>query len=236
MRYVIVGLGNPGSRYDGTRHNIGFRAIDELARRWNIDVRTVKWKSLIGEGRVGSAQVILVKPQTYMNESGRAVKDIADFYKIEMTQLIVICDDIDIPLGTIRIRRRGSAGTHNGMRSIVYQLSDDSFPRIKISVGRRPAYMDLAAFVLSQFDVKEQKAVEEEILCAADAAERMIKEGVESAMNTYNAWRAPSIPHETAAERARRETERAEQDAFRAVGCGMKWGMKENVDERESRK
>ncbi|MDY3052585.1 MAG: aminoacyl-tRNA hydrolase [Ndongobacter sp.] len=232
MRYVIVGLGNPGSRYDGTRHNVGFKAIDELAQRWGIEVRTLKWKSLIGEGRVGSDQVLLVKPQTYMNESGRAIKDIVDFYKLEMTQLIVICDDIDIPLGTIRIRRKGSAGTHNGMRSVVYQLNNDSFPRIKISVGRRPAYMDLAAFVLSQFDAKEQKAVGEEIRCAADAAERVIQNGVEAAMNTYNAWRAPSVPHETAAERAKREAERAEQDAFRAVGCGMK----ENTDERESRK
>lgn len=227
---VIVGLGNPGAKYEKTRHNVGFRTIDLLSQRLSAPVRTLKWQSLVGEGRIGTEKVLLVKPQTYMNLSGNAVRDILNFYKLEPENLIVVQDDIDIELGTIRVRRKGSPGTHNGLRSIVSSIGSGNFSRVKISVGRRPAYMDLAAFVLSSFDAKEEKAIEEEIEAAADAVLAIVENGAEAAMNRFNSWRAPSIPQETEAEKRARVRAREEQDSFQAVGCGMKKPGSEDKD------
>ena len=184
--YCIVGLGNPGLKYENTRHNAGFLTIDYLANKFGIDVKKSKFKSLYGQGVISGQKVVLVKPQTYMNNSGEAVREIINFYKFDIDKLIVIYDDIDIEFGTIRIRKKGSAGTHNGMKSIIYQIQDDKFPRIKIAVGKKPEYMDLANFVLSGFTEKEAEVIREEIKLAADSIETMIQSSIDMSMNKFN--------------------------------------------------
>lgn len=187
--YYIVGLGNPGLQYENTRHNAGFISIDYLARKYSIDVRKIKFKSLIGQGVISGQKVMLVKPQTYMNNSGEAIREIYKYFDFEHDKLIVIYDDIDIDFGSIRIRKKGSAGTHNGMKSIIYNLEFDDFPRIKVSVGKKPSYMDLANFVLSGFSKDEAKIIEQEVELAGDAIEMILEEGIDKAMSMYNSKR-----------------------------------------------
>lgn len=184
--YFIVGLGNPGRQYENTRHNIGFLTIDYLANKHNIDVKKSKFKSLYGQGEISGQKVMLIKPQTYMNNSGEALRELRNFYKFDEDELIVIVDDIDIDFGKIRIKQKGSAGTHNGMKSIIYQLQYDTFPRIKVSVGEKPDYMDLANFVLSGFNEKEVEIIREEIKLASQAIETMLESGIDKAMNEFN--------------------------------------------------
>ena len=183
--YVIVGLGNPGKKYATTRHNVGFLTLDTLAKETGISITKIKHKALIGEGRVGGKKVVLVKPQTYMNKSGESVQELVGFYKIPMENLVVIYDDIDLDPGRLRIRKKGSGGSHNGMRSIIRLLGDDGFPRIRIGVGR-PDQQDLASFVLSQFHEDEKQDVADTIEKAAKAAVTIVSEDLERAMNTYN--------------------------------------------------
>lgn len=187
--YYIVGLGNPGIQYENTRHNAGFITIDYLARKYSIDVRKIKFKSLIGQGVISGHKVMLVKPQTYMNNSGEAIREIYKYFDFEHDKLIVIYDDIDIDFGSIRIRKKGSAGTHNGMKSIIYNLEFDDFPRIKVAVGKKPSYMDLANFVLSGFSKQEVKIIEEEVKLASDAIEMILEEGIEKTMSIFNSKR-----------------------------------------------
>ena len=187
--YYIVGLGNPGLKYENTRHNAGFITIDYLARKYDIDVRKIKFKSLIGQGVISGQKIMLVKPQTYMNNSGEALREIFNYFDFDHDKLIVIYDDIDIAFGSIRIRKKGSAGTHNGMKSIIYNLKFDDFPRIKVSVGKKPEYMDLANFVLSGFSKEEAKIIEDEVILAGDAIKMIIEEGIEKAMSIYNSKR-----------------------------------------------
>ena len=187
--YYIVGLGNPGIQYENTRHNAGFITIDYLARKYSIDVRKIKFKSLIGQGVISGHKVMLVKPQTYMNNSGEAIREIYKYFDFEHDKLIVIYDDIDIDFGSIRIRKKGSAGTHNGMKSIIYNLEFDDFPRIKVAVGKKPSYMDLANFVLSGFSKQEAKIIEEEVKLASDAIEMILEEGKEKTMSMFNSKR-----------------------------------------------
>lgn len=187
--YYIVGLGNPGIQYENTRHNAGFITIDYLARKYSIDVRKIKFKSLIGQGVISGHKVMLVKPQTYMNNSGEAIREIYKYFDFEHDKLIVIYDDIDIDFGSIRIRKKGSAGTHNGMKSIIYNLEFDDFPRIKVAVGKKPSYMDLANFVLSGFSKQEVKIVEDEVKLASDAIEMILEEGIEKTMSMFNSKR-----------------------------------------------
>ena len=187
--YYIVGLGNPGLKYENTRHNAGFITIDYLARKYDIDVRKIKFKSLIGQGVISGQKIMLVKPQTYMNNSGEALREIFNYFDFDHDKLIVIYDDIDIDFGSIRIRKKGSAGTHNGMKSIIYNLKFDDFPRIKVSVGKKPEYMDLANFVLSGFSKQEAKIIEDEVILAGDAIKMIIEEGIEKSMSIYNSKR-----------------------------------------------
>lgn len=187
--YYIVGLGNPGIQYENTRHNAGFIAIDYLARKYSIDVRKIKFKSLIGQGVISGQKVMLVKPQTYMNNSGEAIREIYKYFDFDHDKLIVIYDDIDIDFGSIRIRKKGSAGTHNGMKSIIYNLEFDDFPRIKVAVGKKPSYMDLANFVLSGFSKQEVKIIEEEVKLTSDAIEMILEEGIEKTMSMFNSKR-----------------------------------------------
>lgn len=187
--YYIVGLGNPGIQYENTRHNAGFITIDYLARKYSIDVRKIKFKSLIGQGVISGQKVMLVKPQTYMNNSGEAIREIYKYFDFDHDKLIVIYDDIDIDFGSIRIRKKGSAGTHNGMKSIIYNLEFDDFPRIKVAVGKKPSYMDLANFVLSGFSKQEAKIIEEEVKLTSDAIDMILEEGIEKTMSMFNSKR-----------------------------------------------
>lgn len=187
--YYIVGLGNPGLKYENTRHNVGFLTVDYLAKENNIDVRKIKFKSLIGQGVISGHKVMLVKPQTYMNNSGEALREIYNYFDFEHDKLIVIFDDIDIDFGSIRIRKKGSAGTHNGMKSIIYNLQFDDFPRIKVAVGKKPQYMDLANFVLSGFSKDEAKIIEDEIRLASDAINMILDEGIDKTMSMFNSKR-----------------------------------------------
>lgn len=184
--YFIVGLGNPGDKYENTRHNMGFLTIDYLSRKFDIKVKKLKFKSLYGQGEISGQKVMFIKPQTYMNSSGEAIRELRNYYNFDMDKLIVIVDDIDINFGTIRIKAKGSSGSHNGMKSIIYNLVDDSFPRIKIAVGKKPEYMDLANFVLSGFTEKEVEIIRDEIALASDAVEMILDSGVEKAMNKFN--------------------------------------------------
>lgn len=183
--YIIAGLGNPGRKYENTRHNIGFIALDLLAERNDIKVNKLKHKALVGEGRISGQKVLLVKPQTYMNLSGQSLREVMAYYKEDPQNLIVIYDDIDIPEGTIRIRKKGSAGTHNGMRSIVYDLASDQFPRIRIGMGTERK-SELKDFVLGGFSKEEKDLLEGAVERAALAAERIVEKGIEKAMNEYN--------------------------------------------------
>ena len=183
---LVVGLGNPGNQYKNTRHNVGFLTVDILAEKLNISVKKLKFKSLYGETILNTEKLILIKPQTFMNNSGKSVREWVSFYKVPPENLIVIQDDIDIPFATLRLRQKGSAGTHNGMKSIISQIQQDNFPRVKIGVGQKKGPMDLADFVLSGFAKEEQKSIEEVILLAADAVLDIVKNGIEHAMNQYN--------------------------------------------------
>lgn len=184
--FIIAGLGNPGSRFDNTRHNIGFEAVDRLSEKYGIKITKLKFKALYGDGVIEGKRVLLVKPQTFMNLSGDSLREIIEWYKIPMDNLLVIYDDIDLPVSKIRIRPAGSAGTHNGMRSIVYQLQKDNFPRIKIGIGTPPEGWDLADFVLSKFSLDDKKLMEESLKNTLEAIPLLLKSGINAAMNRYN--------------------------------------------------
>lgn len=184
--YVIAGLGNPTREYNETRHNIGFCAIDELAARNQITIDTKKHKAICGKGIISGEKVVLAKPQTYMNLSGESIREIADFYKVDPAHIIILFDDISLEPGQIRIRTKGSAGGHNGIKSIISHLGTIEFPRIKIGIGEKPGFMDLADYVLSRFSQGEQKQMDEGVLDAARAIELILESGVDQAMNRYN--------------------------------------------------
>lgn len=184
--YLIAGLGNPGSRFEYTRHNAGFLTIDNLAKKLNIKVNKLKFKSLIGEGFIGNEKIILMKPSTYMNDSGKAIIDCVRYYSIEPENIIVICDDIDIPFGTIRVKRKGSAGTHNGLKSIIYHIQSENFPRIKVAVGQNTNNIDLKDFVIGQFTKEEFEVLDKEIEMASNAAIGIVENGVDYSMNNFN--------------------------------------------------
>ncbi len=185
--YVIVGLGNPEQKYEGTRHNIGFSAITALADEYNISVDTAKHKALIGKGVIEGQKVILAKPLTYMNLSGESVRDLADYYKIiPEEQLIVVYDDINLAVGKLRIRAKGSAGGHNGMKSIIKHLGTQEFPRVRIGVGEKPPGWDLADHVLSRFPCDEEPLVREALQDAAAACKVIMAQDINAAMNQFN--------------------------------------------------
>lgn len=185
--WLIVGLGNPGAQYARTRHNIGFDALDALAARHGLEFRGKRANSLLAEGTIAGQRVALAKPQTYMNLSGQAVSALRGWYKVDPAhELLVIYDDMDLPFAKLRFRERGSAGTHNGMRSIVGQLGGNEFPRLRVGIGQAPGRMDPAAYVLARFTREEE--AERPILLdtIADAVELMLREGLAAAMNRYN--------------------------------------------------
>ena len=183
---VIAGLGNPGTRFLNTRHNIGFVTVDLLAERHGIKVSRLKYKALTGEGLIVGKKVMLVKPQTYMNDSGQSLRGVVDYYGVSMDSLFVVYDDIDIPVGAIRIRKKGSAGSHNGMKSIIYQLEDDGFPRFRIGIGAERGMTPLYDYVLSGFPKESLDEMRGAVIRCADAIELALSEGVEAAMQKYN--------------------------------------------------
>lgn len=185
--YLIAGLGNPTKEYDKTRHNAGFSVIDVLADRYRIDVSEKKHKALCGRGVIEGQKVLLLKPQTFMNLSGESIRAAADYYKIALEEMIVIYDDISLEPGQLRIRLKGSAGGHNGIKNIIANLGTQDFPRIKVGVGAKPPRMDLADYVLSRFGAGEQKLMDEAFGEAAEAAVMMMTDGAERAMNHFNA-------------------------------------------------
>lgn len=185
--YLIVGLGNPSEKYDKTRHNVGFDVIDALADKYNIEVKEKKSKALCGSGYIEGQKVILVKPQTFMNLSGDSVAPLLNFYKLDPAEeLIVVCDDINLEPGYIRIRKKGSAGGHNGLKDIIGKTGSDQFSRVKVGVGKKPAEWDLADFVLSRFSKEERVELEGAIVDTVDALVRMIQDHTDEAMNVYN--------------------------------------------------
>lgn len=185
--YIIAGLGNPSKEYEGTRHNAGFQVIDRIAEKYNISVDAKKHRALIGKGMIAGQKVILAKPQTFMNLSGESIRSLLDYYKIdEENELIVIYDDISLEPGQIRIRAKGSAGGHNGIKNIIQHLGGQVFPRIKVGVGEKPPKMDLADYVLGHFSKEEKAKMDEGYEHAIHALELMLMGEISEAMNEYN--------------------------------------------------
>ncbi|WP_455950706.1 aminoacyl-tRNA hydrolase [Eubacterium sp.] len=183
--YAIIGLGNPDKKYEKTRHNVGFDVIDELAEQMGIEVKTKRHKALCGIGTIGSEKVVLVKPQTYMNLSGESVRAVMDFYKLDAkSDIIVVSDDISLPVGKIRIRTKGSAGGHNGLKSIISHVGTDGFTRIKVGVGANEG--DLVKHVLGKFSKQDRVFVDDAIRDAASAVEVIVMYDAQTAMNKYN--------------------------------------------------
>lgn len=184
--FIIIGLGNPGLKYKNTKHNVGFDVIDLLGDKYDIKTSRLKFKAYSGEGRIEGHKVVLVKPQTFMNLSGESVKALVDWYKADITKVILVFDDVDIPIGKIRIRPGGSSGTHNGMKSVIYHLQRENFPRIRIGIGSPPEGWDIADYVLGKFSKEERSIIDKSIMKAVEAADAIIKSDINSAMNTYN--------------------------------------------------
>lgn len=185
-KYLIVGLGNPGKKYIGTRHNVGFDFIECLAKELNIKLNNSKFNSIYGTGKIGEKDVVIAMPVTFMNLSGEAVEPLAKYYKIPVQNIIVCYDDIYLPTGKLRIRKSGSAGGHNGMKSIIARLRSMDFLRIRIGVSEKPNYMDLADYVLSKFDKSEYDAIDTGIENAVEACKLIVIEDVAKAMNKFN--------------------------------------------------
>lgn len=184
---IIVGLGNPGTQYAHTRHNVGFDVLDIISEKTGIPIRKKMTHTLVGEGFVGREKVILAKPQTFMNESGRSMVELINWYKPESDRVLVIYDDIDLPLGKMRIRKSGSGGTHNGMRSILSQYGRQDFPRLRVGVGTKPEGWDLADWVLSHYTTKDERQTQfDAFINAAEAALAIAGEGIEVAMQKFN--------------------------------------------------
>ena len=185
--HIIIGLGNPGKEYHRTRHNVGFDVIDVLSEKLNIQLTKNAMHGLIGEGYIGGEKVILVKPQTFMNLSGQCVTELVSWYKADLANVMVVYDDIDLPLGKLRLRKDGSAGTHNGMRSIIGLLGRQDFPRLRVGVGKKPEGWELANWVLSHYQTEEDRKTQfDAFIRAADTAIDWVKNGMDSAMRTAN--------------------------------------------------
>lgn len=188
--YIIAGLGNPGKKYEGTRHNIGWQVMDELADKHRIRIMESRFKGLVGKGVIGGEKVLLLKPLTYMNLSGESIGEAVRFYKIDETsRLIVVSDDISLDVGQLRMRKKGSAGGHNGLKNIISHLGSEEFMRIRIGVGDKPAGSDLVDYVLGSFSKEEKRILDETKRNAVLAIETIISDGIDKAMNLYNTTR-----------------------------------------------
>ena len=185
--YIVAGLGNPDRKYEGTKHNVGFMVMDVLAEKYGLKINKIKYKSVVCDTKIGSSRVLLMKPQTYMNNSGEAIREAAQFYKIPPERIIVIFDDISLEPGKLRIRKNGSDGGHNGLKSIIYHLNSNQFPRIKVGVGAKPhPDYDLASWVLSGFSKENAEKVKSSLDNAVSALELMLEGKTDMAMNKFN--------------------------------------------------
>ena len=187
VEWLLVGLGNPGDKYDNTRHNVGFAAIDQLAEELKVPVQKLKYRALTQSVELGGAKVLLMKPITYMNLSGEAVGEATRFFKIPADHVLVLSDDVSLPVGKLRVRRSGSAGGHNGLKNIIAHLGTDQFPRIRVGVGA-PAHPDreMIGWVIGKFTPEERKVVDQAVDRAVDAAACLIEKGVQEAQNRFN--------------------------------------------------
>lgn len=187
LDWILVCLGNPGDAYENTRHNVGFAAADALGERLNKPIQRLKFKALTNLVEYGGAKVLIMKPTTYMNLSGEAVREACQFYKLPPERVLVVCDDVSLPVGKLRLRRSGTAGGHNGLRSIIGQLHSDQFPRVKIGVGQKPhPDYDMADWVLGKFSKEDRKIIDATIERALDAIECTFSRGIDQAMSRYN--------------------------------------------------
>lgn len=187
LDWILVCLGNPGDAYENTRHNVGFAAADALGERLNKPIQRLKFKALTNVVEYGGAKVLIIKPTTYMNLSGEAVREACQFYKLPPERVLVVCDDVSLPVGKLRLRRNGTAGGHNGLRSIIGQLHSDQFPRVKIGVGQKPhPDYDMADWVLGKFSKEDRKTIDATIERALDAIECTFSKGIDQAMSRYN--------------------------------------------------
>lgn len=186
MTYIVVGLGNPEKKYEHTRHNVGFDVLQVLSQKLDIPLNKLRCKALTGEGRIGGERVVLAAPQTYMNLSGQSVVELLRWHKADAKHLIVVYDDVDLPQGRLRVRAGGSAGTHNGMRNIVYLTGRDDFPRVRIGIGKPEPGRDLAAYVLGKYPPEARQAMFDAFLRAADAVQAIVTDGAEAAMARFN--------------------------------------------------
>ena len=191
--YVIAGLGNPGKEYESTRHNMGFRVLDILADKYDIPITRKKHNALVGKGSIGGRQVMLVKPQTFMNDSGRSLSEILRYYDVAPEELIVVYDDMDLQPGSIRIRKKGSAGSHNGMRSIISHIGDEAFPRVRVGIGR-PSVTDWKDYVLNRIPEKDEEIINEGVEQAAKAVASILRDGIDRAMNRFNVRGVSEVP------------------------------------------
>ena len=212
---MIVGLGNPGKKYENTRHNMGFRVLDLLAEEACIRIHVNRSRALTGMGLLGGEKVLLVKPLTYMNLSGEAVAPLAAWYRIPPEDILVVCDDVNLPLGRIRVRRSGSAGGHNGLENLILRLGSNGFPRVRCGAGMKPAEWDLVDYVLARYTPEEEKEAEAEYRLAADAVLAYLTEGPAEAMNRYN--RDPEKEAARQKAKAEREAAWAEKEAREAA-------------------
>ena len=187
VEWLIVCLGNPGDKYEGTRHNVGFMVADELGNRGNFPIQRLKYRALTQTATIGGCQALVMKPVTFMNLSGESVGEAARFYKIPADHALVVSDDVSLPVGKLRIRTGGSAGGHNGLKNIIQHLGTDQFPRVKVGVGQKPhPDYDMADWVLGKFQGEDKKAIDAAVARAADAVECYLKEGATKAMNRFN--------------------------------------------------
>lgn len=184
--YLIVGLGNPEEEYDKTRHNMGFNTINKIAKEYNIEINKKKFDGLCGEGIIENEKVILLKPQTYMNLSGKSIIQVINFYKIDFENICVIYDDIDVKPGEIKIRKKGSAGSHNGMKSVIEELKSEEFTRIRVGIGTPEFKNDMINYVIGHVPEEEQKALDEGTTKAKNAMIEILKNGIDIAMNKFN--------------------------------------------------
>ena len=184
--YLIVGLGNPEEEYDKTRHNMGFHAINKLAKQYQIEITKKKFKGLYGTGEIENQKVILLKPQTYMNLSGKSIQEVANYYHIPVENILVIYDDMDIDIGKVKIRKKGGAGSHNGMKSIVNHLKSENFPRIRIGIGTPKDKSDSIYYVIGPIPKEEQEILDQATTKAKDAISEILKSGIDVAMNQFN--------------------------------------------------
>jgi PTH1 family peptidyl-tRNA hydrolase len=184
---IVVGLGNPGPKYDRTRHNVGYRVIEELSQRLAAGKPRMRFDATLAEGNLGGEKVLLASPRTYMNESGRSVRQLVDFFGLQLSDLLVVCDDFNLELARLRMRASGSAGGQKGLADIIRKLATEEFPRLRIGIGRPPGQMDAADFVLSKFKRSEQDTIEDAVVRAAEGVELWVRSGIGPAMNRINA-------------------------------------------------